>query len=98
MLTIGDTVLEVYSGSCSSLITVACNDDYCKPQSRVAVGASTGTTLYLRVGSYEGNVEGIFSVELNKVLLNNGVDRVTDIENCIGIYVLKSTLFIYVWI
>ena len=67
LLTIGDTVLEVYSGSCSSPTSLACNDRYCGRQSRVTVSVSDGAILYVRVGSYGGGVGGDFSLRLYEV-------------------------------
>ncbi len=52
-----DTVLQVYSGSCSALTSLGCNDDWsgCSSstvRSRVAVTTTGATTLYVRVGGY----------------------------------------------
>ncbi|MDG1983415.1 MAG: M12 family metallo-peptidase, partial [Planctomycetota bacterium] len=51
-----DTALEVFIGSCSSPTLVSCNDDACGLQSQIDItGASTGTTLLVRVGGYNGD-------------------------------------------
>jgi hypothetical protein len=50
-----DTVLQLYTGSCGALTSVACNDDACSLQSRVLLaGMTTGQTVYLRVGGFNG--------------------------------------------
>ena len=58
-----DTVLEVFSGSCGSLTSVACNDDSCGLGSRATVNATFGQTYYVRVGGFNGQV-GAFDVEV----------------------------------
>ncbi|MGB3966474.1 MAG: hypothetical protein WBO45_07060 [Planctomycetota bacterium] len=54
-----DTVLQVFSGSCTALTSLGCNDDWsgCSSstlRSRVAVTTTGATTLYVRVGGYNG--------------------------------------------
>lgn len=50
-----DTVLAVYSGSCGSLINIACNDDSCSQQSSLSgIGMNAGTTYYIQIGGYTG--------------------------------------------
>jgi hypothetical protein len=53
-----DTTLQVFSGSCSSLLSLGCNDDWsgCSStvRSRVVVTTTGPTTLYVRVGGYNG--------------------------------------------
>jgi len=52
-----DTILAVYTGSCSALrpVTGACNDDSGVRQSRVSFTAAAGTTYYFLVSSYTGS-------------------------------------------
>jgi hypothetical protein len=54
-----DTVLEVYTGSCGSLTSVACNDDYgpiCPTdvQASVSFTATAGNPYYILAGGYAG--------------------------------------------
>lgn len=49
-----DTVLAAYSGSCTALTQLACNDDVCSTQSRVTFTATSGATYLIRVGGYNG--------------------------------------------
>jgi hypothetical protein len=58
-----DTALQVFSGSCASLTSVACNDDTCSLQSRVSVGIAPGT-YFIRVGGYNG-ATGTFSLNVS---------------------------------
>lgn len=58
-----DTMLQVFSGSCSSLVSLACNDDNCGYASSVTVPVVAGT-YYVRVGGFNG-ATGNFSLQLN---------------------------------
>ena len=53
-----DTVLQVYRGSCTSLTSLGCNDDWtgCSStsRSRVQVTVTGATTFFIRVGGYNG--------------------------------------------
>ncbi|MBK9386131.1 MAG: hypothetical protein IPN34_15065 [Planctomycetes bacterium] len=50
-----DTVLEVFGGTCISLLRIACNDDSCGSGSRVVVpSAVPGTTYLVHVGGKHG--------------------------------------------
>jgi len=54
-----DTVMQVFSGSCSALSSLGCNDDWsgCSlstVRSRVVVTTTGATTLRIRVGGYNG--------------------------------------------
>lgn len=59
-----DTVMEVFSGTCGALVSLACNDDdpTCNLQSSIAVPVTPGT-YFLRVGGY-GNNSGSFSLNV----------------------------------
>lgn len=61
---VGDTGLEVYSGTCGSLISIECNDDGGSGLfSLVAVSGQTpGSTLYARVWEYGNNSFGEFGI------------------------------------
>ena len=58
-----DTVVQVLSGSCASLTSVACNDDSCSLQSNLSVAITPGT-YYIRVGGYNG-ASGTFSLDVS---------------------------------
>lgn len=54
-----DTTMQVFSGSCSALTSLGCNDDWsgCSSsslRSRVVVTTTGPTTLWVRVGGYNG--------------------------------------------
>jgi hypothetical protein len=58
-----DTVIQLYSGACGALTSIACNDDTCGLQSSVsALGLSAGQTVYLRVGGFNG-AQGAYQVK-----------------------------------
>ncbi|MFT5733100.1 MAG: hypothetical protein ACJA2W_002926 [Planctomycetota bacterium] len=51
-----DTALEVFSGTCGALTSIACDDDSCGLQSTVfARPGAPGDVFFLRVGGYAGN-------------------------------------------
>jgi hypothetical protein len=58
-----DSALEIFSGSCGSLSSIACNDDACSLQSTVSVSVTAGT-YYIRVGGYNG-ASGSFSLDVS---------------------------------
>jgi hypothetical protein len=51
-----DTVISAHTGACGSLTQIACNDDTCGLQSRITFNGVAGTTYYLRVAGYNGDV------------------------------------------
>lgn len=51
-----DTVLSVYSGSCSALSCVVTNDDYCSSGSSVTVDIEYNQILYLVITGYNGAI------------------------------------------
>ncbi len=53
-----DTALQVFSGSCAALTSVACNDDSCQLSSRVEVPLNAGDVRYIRVGGFGANSIG----------------------------------------
>ncbi len=57
-----DTVLQVFSGTCGALTSLACNDDACGFQSRVSLNVTPGRYL-IRVGGY-ANQTGTFSLNV----------------------------------
>ncbi|MBK9386005.1 MAG: hypothetical protein IPN34_14430 [Planctomycetes bacterium] len=54
-----DTVIELFSGSCASLTSVACNDDDCSLQSSVTASLVRNTTYYLAVAGFLGSTGNI---------------------------------------
>ncbi|MBK9385562.1 MAG: hypothetical protein IPN34_12195 [Planctomycetes bacterium] len=71
-----DTVLNVFSGSCSNLSSLGCNDDACGNQSRVSVNLLRGQQVLVMVGSYAGH-QGSF-------LLNISGGGTLPNDECIG--------------
>ena len=51
-----DTKIDIYTGTCGSLTSVACNDDFsgCGLQSQVSWPAANGTTYLIRVHGFGG--------------------------------------------
>ncbi len=49
-----DTAVEVFTGTCGSLVSVVCNDDFCGAQSTASFSATAGATYTIRVGGYNG--------------------------------------------
>jgi hypothetical protein len=58
---VDDTVLELYSGSCGVLTSLACNDDAAGGgdffSSATVVGLTAGSTIYIRVWSFDNTVD-----------------------------------------
>ncbi|MBL8909820.1 MAG: IPT/TIG domain-containing protein [Archangium sp.] len=52
--TIADTVLSVYSGDCTTPVTLTngCNDEFCASKSSVTVQLTAGTTYYVQIGKW----------------------------------------------
>jgi Matrixin len=50
-----DTILAAYTGSCTGLSQLSCNDDSSSLQSRVAFQAVAGTTYYFQVTAYRND-------------------------------------------
>ncbi|MCB9883728.1 MAG: hypothetical protein H6834_18205 [Planctomycetes bacterium] len=59
-----DTTLEVFSGTCTNLVPVLCNDDTCGLQSQVTFPSTVGASYYIRVGGYNG-ATGTFELILS---------------------------------
>jgi len=64
-----DTVMQVFSGSCTGLTSLGCNDDWsgCSLstlRSRVVVTTTAATTLRIRVGGYNG-ARGTFLINVS---------------------------------
>ena len=75
--TLTDTILEVFTGTCGSLTSIACNDDFCSFLSQVEFPATGGTTYYVRAGSWSTTTRGTFSIN---VAVDYGVDLVGSVN------------------
>ena len=51
-----DTIIQAWSGTCGSLMSVGCNDDSCGLQSSVQFSGTTGQTYYIQVGGWNNAV------------------------------------------
>jgi hypothetical protein len=53
-----DTVVDLFTGTCSSLTAVACNDDAGGAgfSSAIASGLTVGSTIYIRVSGYDSSI------------------------------------------
>lgn len=59
-----DTVLEVFSGTCVSLTSLGCNDDFCGVQSSLTFPTIPGTVYRVRVGGFASAI-GNFSINVS---------------------------------
>lgn len=62
--TIGDAVVQLYSGTCASLTSISCIDNYSvSDETYSATGLTSGNTYYVRVHSYaSGTGQGTFTM------------------------------------
>lgn len=62
--TIGDAVVQLYSGTCASLTSISCIDNYSvSDETYSATGLTSGNTYYVRVHSYgNGTGQGTFTM------------------------------------
>lgn len=58
-----DSAIQIFSGSCGSLTSIACNDDACSLQSTASASVTVGT-YYIRVGGYNG-ATGTFGLDVS---------------------------------
>ncbi|MBL8898970.1 MAG: hypothetical protein JNM84_15120 [Planctomycetes bacterium] len=83
-----DTVVQLYSGTCGALTSIQCNDDFCGLQSRVsAPGLTTGQTVYLRVGGFNG-AQGAYLV---RATLTGNIGSFSNIVTGCGGLTLTAT-------
>ncbi|MCA8973190.1 MAG: hypothetical protein KDC98_00640, partial [Planctomycetes bacterium] len=75
-----DTVLQVFSGSCSTLISEDCNDDSCSLQSRVVLTNAAAGTYYVRVGGYNSQ-NGNFGLTVTQVPSNDDCANAVTVSN-----------------
>lgn len=59
-----DTALEVLTGGCGNLSSVACNDDTCGRASSVTFQTTVNTFYFVRVGGYQA-LQGNFNLNLS---------------------------------
>ncbi len=57
-----DSVLRVFSGPCSNLVLVACDDNGCGTRSRLTVGATAGQVYRINVAAASGSPGGTFTL------------------------------------
>ena len=80
---ISDTGIEVYSGSCGSLISVECDDDDSADGFFSLVdltGRAPGETLLIRVWEYGGGTEDTFQISAYNVTLS-----IEDLNSSVGL-------------
>lgn len=58
-----DSALEAFSGPCSQLVSIACNDDSCGLASSITFPVLGNQSYYIRVGGYNGG-QGNFNLNL----------------------------------
>lgn len=59
-----DTILAVYTGTCTSLSMVACNDDYQGFASRVTFNVSQNVTYYVEVADWNAGEPGTLELDI----------------------------------
>jgi hypothetical protein len=82
-----DTAMQVFTGTCGNLVSVACNDDSCGLSSSISISAIEGTQYIVRVGGFNG-ARGIFSVNLT---VPQGNGSFQTIANGCGAAILTPT-------
>lgn len=60
-----DSKIRVYSGSCTNLVCITGDDDFCNTQSQVTWNATNGTTYYILVHGFGANT-GPFTLNLTQ--------------------------------
>jgi hypothetical protein len=59
-----NTIVDVLTGTCAGLTSIACNDDFCVTQSAVQWVGTVGTSYFIRVGGFNAHSTGsIFVTE-----------------------------------
>ena len=86
-VTIGDAVMQAYSGSCASLSTIACiNNATTGNETATLTGLTIGDTYYVRVHSFaSGTGQGTFTMCLNtpSTIITSGA--LSDFASCSGL-------------
>lgn len=85
-VTIGDAVMQAYSGSCASLSTIACiNNATTGNETATLTGLTIGDTYFVRVHSFaNGTGQGTFTMCLNtpSTIITSG--SLSDFASCSG--------------
>ncbi len=63
-----DTVLGIYAGSCDSLLTIACSDDFRSLQSQASFQAVRNQTYFIEVADWQPGVSGQTELRLSAVM------------------------------
>lgn len=63
-----DTVLGIYTGSCDSLLAIACSDDFRSLQSQASFQAVRNQTYYILVADWQAGVSGQQELRLSAVM------------------------------
>ncbi|HYC76633.1 MAG TPA: hypothetical protein VEI02_03295 [Planctomycetota bacterium] len=61
-----DTVLQILSGTCGSLTSLACNDEACGSRSTASATLTSGTTYYVRVMTWSTGAGGTFYLSITE--------------------------------
>ncbi|MBL8901572.1 MAG: PKD domain-containing protein [Planctomycetes bacterium] len=83
-----DTALEAFSGDCSNLVSLVCNDDNCGLQSRITFAVAPNRRYYIRAGGYN-SARGSF--QLNLILSSSGNGNFTSLFPGCGGATLATT-------
>jgi hypothetical protein len=73
-----DSKLDIYTGTCASLTSVVCNDDFCGLQSEVSWLSTSGTIYYIRVHGFGGGT-GAYSLVVTSPIPNDVCTSATTI-------------------
>ena len=74
-----DSKLDIYTGTCAGLTSVACNDDFCSLQSQVSWPSTSGVQYLIRVHGFVG-ATGAYTLTTTcapTVTSNNGSNNLT---------------------
>ncbi|MEZ6015519.1 MAG: hypothetical protein R3F49_10420 [Planctomycetota bacterium] len=78
-----DSAIELFTGTCGALTSVACNDDYCGVQSSVTWSLTAGSVAYLRVGGYAGTT-GVGTINVTETVIPGPSGSVTSWLSAVG--------------
>jgi hypothetical protein len=96
-VTIGDAVMQVYSGSCASLTTIACvNAATTGNETSILTGLTIGSTYYVRVHSFaSGSGQGTFTmcVTTPPTIITSGT--LTSFSSCTGSVSSEQSYTVY---
>jgi hypothetical protein len=63
-----DSALELFTGTCAALVSVACNDDSCGLQSSLTWSLAPGNVVYLRVGGFNA-LTGTGTINVSEIII-----------------------------